>query len=152
MIDKLDHLVEDISGLNSKLVLLIGPPRSGKSKMLRQLSARRQMQVLNVGAALGRDLLTVPSTRRHLQAADLLKSLADGHAIHGLLLMDNIELLFDQTLRISPLDVLKQHAHARRVVAVWPGDLRENRLTYAATGHPEHQDYGIDGLVPFKIH
>jgi hypothetical protein len=152
MIEKLHGVVEDISGINSKLVLLIGPPRSGKSNLLGQLAARRQVRVLNLGAALGRELLTVPSTRRHLQAADLLKNLADDFASHGLLLMDNIELLFDRTLQLSPLDLLKRHAHARSVVAVWPGDLREDRLSYATTGHPEHQDYGTDGLVPFKIH
>lgn len=152
MIEKLDRLVEDISGLNSKLVLLIGPPRSGKSNLLGQLAARRQARVLSLGAALGRELLAVPSTRRHLQAADLLKDLADDFASHGLLLVDNIELLFDRTLRLSPLDLLKRHAHARRVITVWPGELREDRLSYATTGHPEHQDYGIDGLVPFKIH
>ncbi|MEM5493386.1 BREX-3 system P-loop-containing protein BrxF [Hoeflea sp. AS16] len=152
MIEKLNGLVEDISTLNSKLVLLIGPPRSGKSNLLVQLAAHRKMRVLSLGATLGRELLTTPSTRRHLQAADIFKELADDFASHGLLLIDNIELLFDKTLQVSPLDLLKRHAHARRVVAVWPGDLRESRLSYATTGHPEHQDYGIDGLVPFKIH
>lgn len=151
MIDTLDRLVDDISKLKSKLILLIGPPRSGKSDLLGQLSSRRQAQVLNVGAILGRELLTVPNTRRHLQAADLLKSITDDAAENGLLLMDNIELLFDRTLHISPLDLLKRHAQARRVVSVWPGELRENRLSYAVTGHPEYQDYGIDGLVPFEI-
>lgn len=151
IIDKLDLLVEDITSLNSKLVLLIGPPRSGKSNLLGQLSIRRQTRVLKVGAALGRQLLAVPSTRRHLQAGALLKDLADEAASHGLLLMDNMELLFDQTLQLSPLDLLKLLGHARRVIAVWPGELRENRLSYATTGHPEHQDYGLDGLVPFDI-
>lgn len=152
MIEKLDQLVEDISGLNSKLILLIGPPRSGKSNLLGQLAERRQARVLSVGAALGRELLTVPGTRRHLLAADLMKELADGFVSQGLLLLDNVELLFDRTLQLSPLDLLRRHAHARRVVAVWPGELQEGRLSYATTGHPEHQDYAIDGLVPFKIH
>ncbi len=152
MIEKLEHLVDDIATLNSKLVLLIGPPRSGKSSLLAQLSERRNTPVLNVGAALGRQLLAIPSTRRQLRAADLLKDLADETARQGMLLLDNIELLFDRTLQLDPLDLLKRHAHARRVIAVWPGALRENRLSYATTGHPEHQDYGIDGLVPFEIH
>lgn len=152
MIEKLDHLVDDISGVNSKLILLIGPPGSGKSDLLGQLAERRQARVLSVGADLGRELLSVPGTRRHLLAADLLKELADGIVSRGLLLLDNIELLFDRTLQLSPLDLLKRHAHARRVVAVWPGELQEGRLSYATSGHPEHQDYGIDGLVPFKIH
>jgi len=151
MIEKLDRLVDDIASLNSKLALLIGPPRSGKSSLLMQLSARRQVSVLNIGAALSRELLVVPSTRRHLHTADLLKNLADHFASNGLLLIDNIEVLFDRTLQLSPLDILKRHAHARRVIAVWPGELREDRLSYATTGHPEHQDYGIDGLVPFEI-
>ena len=152
MIEKLEKLVDDITSLNSKLVLLIGPPRSGKTALLSQLSERRDAPVLNVGAELGRQLLAVPSTRRHLQAADLMKDLTDESAHQGLLLLDNIELLFDRTLQLNPLDLLKRHAHARRVIAVWPGELRERRLSYATTGHPEHQDYGIDGLVPFEIH
>lgn len=152
MIEKLEKLVDDITSLNSKLLLLIGPPRSGKTALLAQLSERRDAPVLNVGAALGHQLLAVPSTRRHLQAADLMKDLTDESARRGLLLLDNIELLFDRTLQLNPLDLLKRHAHARRVIAVWPGELRERRLSYATTGHPEHQDYGIDGLVPFEIH
>lgn len=152
MIEALDRLVEDVSGLNSKLVLLIGHPRIGKSSLLGRLAENRQMRLLNVGMELGRKLLSVSSTRRHLQATDMLKELADDSSHNGLLIMDNIEILFDQTLKLSPLELLKRHAHARRVVAAWPGELREGRLSYATTGHPEHQDYGIDGLVPFKIH
>ncbi len=152
MIEALDRLVEDVSGLNSKLVLLIGHPRTGKSSLLGRLAENRQMRLLNVGMELGRKLLSVSSTRRHLQATDMLKELADDSSHNGLLIMDNIEILFDQTLKLSPLELLKRHAHARRVVAAWPGELREGRLSYATTGHPEHQDYGIDGLVPFKIH
>lgn len=152
MIEELETLVEDITSLNSKLALLIGPPRSGKSELLAQLSERRDTPVLNVGAGLGRQLLAIPSTRRHLLAADLLKELADEAACHGLLLLDNIELLFDRTLQLNPLELLKRHAHARCVIAVWPGELRKNQLSYAMTGHPEHRDYGVDGLVPFEIH
>ena len=152
MIERLEKLVDDIISLNSKLVLLIGPPRSGKTALLTQLSGRLDAPVLNVGAELGRQLLAVPRTRRHLQAADLMKDLTDKTARQELLLLDNIELLFDRTLQLNPLDLLKRHANARRVIAVWPGELRERRLSYATTGHPEHQDYGIDGLVLFEIH
>lgn len=152
MIERLEKLVDDVASLNSKLVLLIGPPRSGKTALLAQLSQRRNVPVLNVGLELGRQLLTVPSTRRHLQAADLMKDLTDEKARQGLLLLDNIELLFDRTLQLNPLNLLKRLAHARCVIAVWPGELRERRLSYATTGHPEYQDYGIDGLVPFEIY
>jgi hypothetical protein len=151
VLERLDQLVDEIGSLNRKLILLIGPPRSGKTRLLNDLAKRRQIAVLNVGSALGRELLAVSSARRHLKTAALLKDLADGHAAVGLVLLDNIELLFDRTLQLNPLDLLKRHAHAHRVVAAWPGELNQDRLSYATMGHPERQDYAVDGLVPFEI-
>lgn len=151
MLERLDRLVDEVGHLQSKLILLIGSPRSGKTCLLRSLGKHRQTAVLNVGASLGRQLLTVPHAHRHLKAAALLKDLADADARDNLAIFDNIELLFDRALRLNPLHLLKQHAHARRLVVAWPGELHNNRLTYAAIGHPEYQDYGINGLVPLEI-
>lgn len=113
--------------------------------------SKKDLPPLRVGAELGAKLAALPQRRRQLQTTSILRVLADQNAKDNLLLMDNIELLFDRTLQLDPLDLLKQHARVRRVVAVWPGQLTEGRLTYATTGHPEHQDYGTDGLVPFAI-
>jgi hypothetical protein len=151
MIDELQRKISDTALLNSKLILLIGPPRSGKTALLGQLSDRINAQVLNVGLALGRDLLALPRARRHLQVSELFKALADTETSQGLLLVDNIELLFDRTLQVGALDLLRSQARVRPVVAVWPGDLRENRLSYAVSGHPEHQDYSPDGAILFRI-
>lgn len=152
MYDDLEKLIADLVHLNSKLVLLIGPPKSGKTALLKQLSERRNVEVLNIGATVARRLLLVPSKQRHLHAAELLRDVVDQTADCDLLLVDNIELLFDRTLKMDPLDLLKRHAHARRVVASWPGELRNDRLTYATSQHPEHQDYGTEGVVPFLMH
>ena len=151
MIDDLERKIADTASLNSKLILLIGPPRSGKTALLSQLSDRINVQVLNVGLALGRDLLALPRTRRLLQVSELFKSVADTAASQGLLLVDNIELLFDRTLRVAALDLLRSQARVRPVVAVWPGELRENRLSYAVSGHPEHQDHSPDGAILFRV-
>lgn len=151
MIEKLERLIEDIVALQSKLVLLIGAPRSGKTALLQAIAAKRGATPLNIGKALGARLAAIPQKQRHLQANGTLRELADQHAKGDVLLLDNIELLFDQSLQLDPLDLLKRHAHARRVVAAWPGELLDGRLTYAVMGHPEHQDYGLEGLVPFAI-
>ena len=151
MLARLDRLVDEIGLLHSKLILLVGPPGSGKTALLAELADRRSLKVLNVGAALGRRLAAVPQRQRSLQTNVVMRELVEEYAGGGLLLMDNIELLFDRSLRLDPLDLLKRHAHARRVVAVWPGELLDDRLRYAEMGHPEYQDYGIEGLVPFKI-
>lgn len=155
MIENLEHLVDQVGELQSKLVLLIGQPHSGKTALLRTLAQRKGVTPLNVGAELGGRLASMPQKQRHLQITTILRELADQHATGDLLLLDNIELLFDRSLQLDPLDLLKRHAHAKRVVAVWPGELqgdtRTGRVTYADMGHPEHQDYSLAGVVPFAI-
>jgi hypothetical protein len=151
MLDHLNRLVNEIGALQSKLILLVGRPDGGKTALLAGLAERRGAKVLNVGSALGGRLAMLPSRQRVLKAPVILRELADEHANGDLLLLDNIELLFDQSLKLDPLDLLKRHAHARRVVAVWPGELRDGRLSYAEMGHPEYQDYGLEGVVPFEI-
>lgn len=150
MLGQLHHLVDEVRSLHSKLILLINQPGSGKTALIAELANQRHMKIMNVGATLGSRLAALPQRQRALQTNVILRELADEYANGDLLLLDNIELLFDQTLRLNPLDLLKRHAHSRRVVAVWPGELIDGRLTYAQMGHPEYQDYGLDGLVPFE--
>ena len=149
------RLVDEVGMLRSKLVLLIGAPHSGKTMLLHFVAKNKGITPLNVGAQLGCRLAGVPQKQRHLQTTAILCELADQHASGDILLMDNIELLFDRSLQLDPLELLKRHAHTRCVVAVWPGelqdDIRTGRLTYADMGHPEHQDYSLAGLVPFNI-
>jgi hypothetical protein len=151
MKQRLNQLVSDVASLHSKLILLVGPPRSGKSAALRALASATGTRVLNIGMMLGERLRSLPQKQRPLEVISELRELAHEHAKGDLLLLDNLELLFDPSLQLDPLDVLKRHAHARRVVAVWPGQLRDGRLTYAELGHPEYRDYGLNGLVPVEI-
>jgi len=151
LIEKLERLTTEIASIHSKLILLVGRPHSGKTALLTAFGKRMETEPLNVGSKLGLRLAGLPQKQRHLEAGSVLRELTDQHAKDDLLLLDNIELLFDKTLQLDPLQLLKRHAHARRVVAVWPGELRDGRLTYADMGHPEHQNYGLDGLVTFEI-
>lgn len=149
--EALERLVAEAHFLHSKLILLVGPASAGKTALLHALSHNLGVAPLNVGKALSGRLAVIPQRQRHLQVNSILRELADQHASGDVLLLDNIELLFDRSLQLDPLDLLKRHAHARRVVAAWPGELRDDRLTYAVMGHPEHQDYGLEGVVPFAI-
>lgn len=148
-LSSLRRLVDDVAALQSKLILLIGPVNSGKTALLRALAQSVGVPPLNLGLELGRLLAALPQKQRPLQAGAVLRNLADKFANGDLLLLDNIELLFDRSLKLDPLDLLKRHAHARRAVAVWPGELHDDRLTYAEMNHPEHQDYGLENVVLF---
>lgn len=151
MIEKLELITTAIASLHSKLILLVGSQNTGKTSLLKAFGKRVDAELLNVGSQLGLQLAGLSQKQRPIEAISLLRILADQHAKDDLLLIDNIEILFDRTLQLDPLDLLKRQAQVRRVVAVWPGELHDGRLTYAVMGHPEHQDYGIDGFVPFEV-
>ena len=151
MITKFERLISEIGDLNSKMVLLVGASRSGKTKLLRELGNKLNIEPLNVGMELGRGLAATPINERGFSAGELLREIADKERADDPLLLDNLELLFEKSLQINPLDLVKRLAHSKRVVAVWPGELRGDRLIYADMSHPELRDYSGDGAVVLEI-
>lgn len=144
-LDRLVRLVAEVGDLQSKLILLAG--NGGKTKLLRSLGERLQSLPVNVGVKLGQRLAATPVFERGFSANELLRDITVSARSNAPLLLDNLEVLFEPSLKINPLDLIKRLAHARSVVAVWPGELRDDRLVYARLGHPEYRDYTRDGIV-----
>ncbi len=151
VLGRLERLVAEIGDLQSKLILLVGPSGSGKTKLLRQLGGKLNIEPLSIGLELGRRLAATPNNKRALLAGELLREIVDRERAEDPLLLDNLELLFEPSLQVNPLDLVKRLAHSKRVVAVWPGELRGDRLVYADMSHPEYRDYSRDGVVVLEI-
>ncbi|MDO4232140.1 MAG: BREX-3 system P-loop-containing protein BrxF [Lautropia sp.] len=149
-LDRLEQQVGEIGDLQSKLILLVG--NSGKTRLLRALAQRLNVTPINVSLELGHRLAAMPVSERSFSAHQLLREITCNGA-HGdiPLLLDNLEVLFEPSLKINPLDLIKRLAHSRRVVAVWPGEIRGNRLVYASIGHPEHRDYSLGDAIVFDM-
>ncbi len=121
-LDKLERLIGEIGDLNSKLILLVGLSCSGKTQLLRQLSIKLNIKPLNIGLELGRRLAATPNNKRGFSAGEVLREIAllepFGERTEAPLLLDNLELLFEPSLQINPLDLIRRRAYSRRVVAV----------------------------------
>ena len=151
MLTTLEHYIRQSDEAKNQLILLTGQRGSGKTRLLNELGDKRGVQPLNINLALGRRLAVKSQADRPFSVAQLLNELA-AHACkeNDLLLLDNFELLFEPGLRVNPLDLIKGLAHTKPVVAVWPGELRANRLYYAEMTHPEYRDYAADGVLCLK--
>ena len=72
-----------------------------------------------------------------------------------LLVLDNLEILFDPDLKQDPLRLLQGISRNRSVLASWNGTYNSGKLLYAESGHPEYRSYdsadvlivGTDGAV-----
>ena len=151
MIEGLEQIIDDVASRNSKLVLIVGASETAKSLALANIASRRTVPVRNVGRELGKQLLSLSAKQRALDAPVLLRQVVALPSADALALLDKIEILFDESLKLDPIELLKQMARARPVVAVWPGHVRNGRLTYSELGHPEHRDYAADGIVLHEI-
>lgn len=147
-LDKLERLIVEVGDLQSKLILLVG--NGGKTRLLHALAQRINAAPFNIGAKLGHRLAATAVSERGFSTNELLSEITDSACGDVPLLLDNLEVLFEPSLKINPLDLIKRLAHSRRVVAVWPGELRDDRLVYASIGHPEYRDYSRDGVVVFE--
>ncbi len=150
MQEQLDRLVREAASLQNRFVLVTGTANE-RLTTLQNLASTHSVEVLNLGLDFSRRLSSVPKRQRQLQAAGILRELCT-EASGSLLIFDQVEVLFDRSLQLDPLDLMKRQSHGRTVVVSWPGIHRDGRLIYTDTGHPEHQDYPVTGLVLFQIH
>lgn len=138
--------IEQVNGRYDKLVLVVGPPESGKTEALLQVAGSAGYPYVSLGLELSRRLLDVPARQRPLQTSNIVGAIVEEtHA--SVVLLDNIELLFDPSLALNPLLLLRRHSRNRVVVAVWPGSVDGNWITYAAPTHREHRRYWLEQTV-----
>lgn len=136
----------DVLGLYHRLILLVGPPGTGKTAALRQFADDQHAPLINVNLELSRALLDVVLADRPLAAPRLLKEIIESRP-GDTVLLDNLEILFAPDLKLDPLRALQQLSRNRTVIASWNGHVEANRLVYAEPSHPEFRDYPASGLM-----
>ena len=130
-----------------RLVILAGLPCSGKTAALQAIAQTLGCQVVNVNLELSKKMLELTRTQRPRHVERLLKEIiAD---VPGeVVLLDNLEILFDAGLEVEPLRLLQVSSRNRIVVASWGGSYKEGTLTYAEPGHPEFVHFKqVDAIV-----
>jgi hypothetical protein len=106
--------------------------------------------IVNVNLEISKRLLELTVRQRALQVAQLLDDIL--HEIDSdVVLLDNVEILFDQSLQQDPLRLLQGLSRNRTIAAAWNGEIRENLLVYGAPGHPEYRRYAAKDCLTVSV-
>ena len=129
-----------------RLVLVVAPLGAGKTAALREVAQQTGYTYVNVNLELSRCMLELTQRQRQLQVSRLLRDII--RTTHDqAVLLDNLEILFDVSLKLDPLHCLQDVARERMVVAAWNGTVTASHLTYATPDHPEYRRYALEDLV-----
>jgi hypothetical protein len=96
---------------------------------------------VNVNLELSRRMLALTERQRVLQVPRLLAEIVAAAA--GVVLLDNIEVLFDVSLKQDPLRLLHGLSRNRTVVAAWGGTNKAEYVVYATPDHAEYRRYPV---------
>jgi hypothetical protein len=145
--DRVLQTIGQAAELYHRLIVLVAPAGTGKTAALQDVHARTDAPLVNVNVELSRRMLELTERQRALQLPGLLSDIVNA-AQADVILLDNIEVLFDVSLRQDPLRLLQGLSRSKTVVAAWSGSTDGEYLVYANPGHPEYKRYPLrDFLV-----
>lgn len=139
-LDIIKQQISEASLREEKLVILVGRPGSGKSRVLRQLTKNNY---LNLSKELSRRMLSIPREKRPEQVFHLLQEIVESQQ-ESVLLFDNIEILFLPELDLEPLKVLSKLSREKTVVAAWVGSFDGTQLIWSEPGRPDYKVFLTD--------
>lgn len=149
-----DDIRRGLSGLSelyNRLLLVVGPSGSGKSALLRTFAAQDEHPVINVSLELTRRLLSLTTRQRILELPTILEDVMSVYAGTALVILDNIEILFDSSLKQDPLRLLLAASRNRTIISSWLGAVEGDYLTFASPTHPDFRRYRADELVLISL-
>jgi len=158
--DRVIRRIGQAAELYHRLVMLVAPAGAGKTAALQDVHERTAAPLVNVNLELSRRMLDLTERQRALQlprllaeivsasATDLLAPRSEAARQAGVVLLDNIEVLFDVSLKQDPLRLLQGLSRNKTVVAAWSGSIDGKQMIYATPDHPEYRRYPLrDFLV-----
>jgi hypothetical protein len=144
--DRIIQKIDQATELYYRLIILVAPAGAGKTAALQDVHENTDAPVVNVNLELSRRMLDLTERQRILQVPRLLSDLVNA-VRSDVILLDNIEVLFDSSLKQDPLRPLQGLSRNKTVVAAWSGSIIGEHLLYATPDHPEYRKYPLQDVL-----
>jgi energy-coupling factor transporter ATP-binding protein EcfA2 len=144
--------IHDAQKKDEKLVLVVGRPGSGKSKIMRSLADMRSWKYIDAAQLVTDELLElVPRVRAREAPAIMGKVL--GSLSSEVYLIDDLQLLFTPLLQLDPYSLLKQLSRKHTIVASWPGTFENGELCFAYNRGfvNSKRQYTVEGVTVIQL-
>ncbi|WP_028043431.1 BREX-3 system P-loop-containing protein BrxF [Candidatus Stoquefichus massiliensis] len=127
--------VEELNDIKHKLLLIIGQPGSGKSKLIREYSNETGIPIVD----LDKIFINTPSEKLMHEMKNFLSTYHQ-----KVLLLDNKKILYAKNSQIDLLAFLKELSEDIIVVATWNGKIEDGQLFHFCKDAPEDLIYSVE--------
>jgi len=131
----LNKKVEELNDAKHKLLLIIGAPGSGKSKVIREYSQETGIPIID----LDKIFVNTPSD----QLMDEMKKFLSTYH-QKVLLLDNKKILYSKNSTIDLLAFLKEISESIPVIATWNGKIEDGQVFHIRKDAPEDLIYSVE--------
>jgi len=136
--DMMNQKIAELKNAEHKLLLIIGQPGSGKSKMIRNYSEDTGIPILD----LDKIFANTPAEQLMPEMKNFLKNYHQ-----DVLLLDNKKVLYEKNNNIDLLDFLKELSKDIIVVATWNGKIEDGQVFHFRQNAPEDLIYSVDSNI-----
>lgn len=134
------NAVTDFLRTSHTCLLLVHPEVCKLEDAANELLLVYKWPCLSVGRELSTVLLSETPQLRSRAARQWMKTHLREMA-PGPVLCTSIDLLFEPTLRLDPLALMRDVSRVTRLVVTWPGSYVDNVLAYAVPGHSHYRTW-----------
>ena len=131
----LNKKVEELNNAKHKLLLIIGTPGSGKSKIIREYSQETGIPIL--------DLDKIFCNTATDQLMNEMKNFLSTYH-QKVLLLDNKKIIYAKNSTIDLLAFLKEISESIPVVATWNGKIEDGQVFHFRKDSPEDLIYSVE--------
>lgn len=131
-------------------LLLVHPEIHRLRSAMDDLVSRYGWPGVPVSTRLAEALLRVPYADRPRNVSQILRNVAEGIDAE-VLLFHEIDLLFEPSLAVDPLAILRSISRIRPLVVTWPGSFDGGMLSYAVPEHAHYRTWSKPDLCSYCI-
>lgn len=142
--------IQTLKNDQQQLVMIVGKPGSGKSKIMRELATNRSWKYVDCQDLITAELLEVVPKFRPREAPHIIDQVLSQEKA-DVILLDGIQLLFVPVLNLDPLALLRQLSKKYTIIAAWPGSYADGRLSFLEPGRAEPHYYPAQELKLIEI-
>ena len=146
----IDEIKKESEKEGRSLIIIVGKPGSGKSKIMRQMAKQEKWNYIDTRVLITEEFLDIIPEDRNEKAPALMNKILDQYS-SNVILLDRVQTLFVPLFQIEIRRFLNNISQNKTIVMAWPGSYVDGKLHYERYDGSSKIEVPTDGYKILEI-